>query len=1060
MTGMSEVRLKVTRGIQPAPSGRTRRTLLGVLSVLVVAAFGVHAVNALDAGDPRRGFGVNGPGPNEWTGSYRLFTGAGKTGTEFLGYCLDDGDHHPHGTASPESGFNQVADVPAQRGASLAERQSLAYILWRYGNTTDPVRAGDVHKAVGVLSKDPSYNDGAPPQWILDEGMRNRGPWEVHFTFTPNPTAGNYEVDVEVRGPGGGIQGQIVLLTYTNLTNSTAPEGIFGPYVITDANGRASFTAEPVDASQNVAVIGLNGDAPGPYKVYWGRQTTDGVATQRVITRSPAEMVGGATAPPLDDGEPPVEPPDTGAQVYLRKTTTNPAYQSGQGAVFTVYAGSDATGSVAATLTVGANGQSNIATLDAGTYHIVETSVPAGQVNTFTPRTVTLTDGQSYSFDAQNGVSEDGRIRVEKLDGETGEPLAGAVFDVNFDSDNNGSYETKIGSLTSTTSVAEMDGLVAGRYQVVEVAAPPGFLIAGPDQRAQEVVITYGDPGSPNDDVLTVTVTLDNFRAGLSSQVVDGTGSATNSIPVNPDGSIPPVADQILVSGVDSAVTGEVTTILYGPQAGSDPASFVCDSSTQVQSQTFDVVGPGPHVSPSFTVPESGIYTFVSTWAGENRETATHPCGVASETVSFPAIRTEVSAQSTALGEAIYDTATLTGVGDDMTGTIAVALYGPFASRSDIECAPGSEVWTSSIATTGGGVYTSESFTPETAGVYTFVETWTSTDTTSSATHRCGEETETTTVAPNITTEVSTQSSSFGGPISDTIVLEGVPDGFTGQITVDLFGPFQSTSDIECGPEPLWTQAIDTAGSGTFTSDEFTTETAGIYTYLASWAADSGDLTAAHECGAVSETTVAHPTITTEVSEQEVGTGSLIFDISTLSGVPDGFTGTSSFSLFGPFASAGDIECGPENLVGTVSAPTTGSGVTYSPTIQVSTAGIYTFVETWTSTTGEMTATHECGLPPETTTVTDDLPPTTPTVPTVPTTPPSGGGGGSSSGGGGGSGSGGGGGSSSSGLVRTGAELAPWVFAGTLMMGGGWFILVSTRRRFALAHRPGRHAAR
>lgn len=790
-----------------------------------------------------------------------------------------------------------------------------------------------------------------------------------------------------------------------NFTNQLSAGGGY-----TDANGEIVFD---IATGTDPWAIRFHAEAPLSRITMWA-----GVSGSQTNVMSGGTIADTVTV----QGTPAV----TGAEAYIRKTTTNPGYQTGEGAVFTVYEGSDASGPVAATLTVQASGTTNVAALDAGTYHIVETSVPNGQVISFAPQTVTLVGGDRISIDAENGVETEGEIGVIKVDAVTGDQLGGGEFSVAYDSDNNGSFETDITTLVSVDNApVTVGGLQAGNYLVTEVRPPDGYTLPPLSQRSQVVRLTYGEPGAA-DDVLTVTITMEDNQPVLTSQVVNQAGSPVNAVsqvydPVTDTFTIPEVADLVTIAHIPDDVEGTVTTRLYGPQTSTDPDGFVCSTDTLVSESMVSAQGPGPHVSVNFSIPEPGIYTFVSDWAGDDGSAATQPCGELTETLSVPNIATQISDQDTSFGDPIFDTAELTGVLDGVTGTIDVTLYGPFASIGDIECTPEMEAWSSTVDTVGSGTFVSDEFTPTSAGVYTFVETWTSDDSTSTATHRCGEETETTVMQPSITTEVAEQVTTFGDPIADVATLTGVPDGFAGEVTFDLYGPYASSADIDCASDDLvWSGSSATDGSAPVTSDGFVTELAGVYSYVASWVSASGELSATHECGLASETTVANPSVVTEVNNQEVIVGGSVFDISTLVGVPDGFAGVSTFELHGPFASVDDIECGPDTVYATVSTETVGSGVTNSPEITVNEPGVYTFVQFWESESGEISTSHPCGIPAETFVA--------------------------SGGGGGGDGFSGGGGGGDE-LARTGSELSKPLVAGlVLVVIGAGFVLVFRRR--------------
>ena len=94
-----------------------------------------------------------------------------------------------------------------------------------------------------------------------------------------------------------------------------------------------------------------------------------------------------------------------------------------------------------------------------------------------------------------------------------GTPLAGAVFDVMYDSANNGTFDEDLGSCTTTATGScspegndGADGLLPGRYQVTETGAPTGYALPSP--AAQVIDLLAGESGvvSFGDSLLVSTV--------------------------------------------------------------------------------------------------------------------------------------------------------------------------------------------------------------------------------------------------------------------------------------------------------------------------------------------------------------------------------------------------------------------------------------------------------------------------------------------------------------------------------------------------------------------------
>ena len=81
-----------------------------------------------------------------------------------------------------------------------------------------------------------------------------------------------------------------------------------------------------------------------------------------------------------------------------------------------------------------------------------------------------------------------------------------------------------------------------------------------------------------------------------------------------------------------------------------------------------------------------------------------------------PTFTTQAS-QSGALGEAVFDTATISGTAPG--GTITFRLFGP----NDATCS-GAPIFTSTVNVNGNGTYTSASFTPTTPGAYYWVASY------------------------------------------------------------------------------------------------------------------------------------------------------------------------------------------------------------------------------------------------------------------------------------------------------------------------------------------------
>src|SRR6201999_3192582 len=104
---------------------------------------------------------------------------------------------------------------------------------------------------------------------------------------------------------------------------------------------------------------------------------------------------------------------------------------------------------------------------------------------------------------------------------------------------------------------------------------------------------------------------------------------------------------------------------------------------------TIEATGDGEDVTAPVTLDRPGYYTYRESIAEAGTimgvETA---CAEVPETTIIrgqPKITTQVSAQETAPGAQITDSVVVSGLGA-LPATVAVELWGPFASRGEIRC--------------------------------------------------------------------------------------------------------------------------------------------------------------------------------------------------------------------------------------------------------------------------------------------------------------------------------------------------------------------------------------
>lgn len=139
-----------------------------------------------------------------------------------------------------------------------------------------------------------------------------------------------------------------------------------------------------------------------------------------------------------------------------------------------------------------------------GTYKITETHAPQDYIIDTETKTIKVEEGENNTFEFTNTPKKTGKLKliIEKIDGNTKEPLKKAVFRI-LDSKNkaiNGGEEYTTGP-DGTVTITE--GLEAGKtYYIEEVSAPPG----GYKLKTESTKVVIPE------DATTKTVTIKNYK--------------------------------------------------------------------------------------------------------------------------------------------------------------------------------------------------------------------------------------------------------------------------------------------------------------------------------------------------------------------------------------------------------------------------------------------------------------------------------------------------------------------------------------------------------------------
>jgi hypothetical protein len=362
-----------------------------------------------------------------------------------------------------------------------------------------------------------------------------------------------------------------------------------------------------------------------------------------------------------------------------------------------------------------------------------------------------------------------------------------------------------------------------------------------------------------------------------------------------------PVHDTAVLSG-GADPTGTITFRVYGPDDAACMHEPAAVSSVEVSH------GNGSYVSAVFTPTVAGTYRWVAGYSGDedNGSVETH-CNDANESVvvsrALPAIRT-LALRAVPIGHAVGDAARLTGASDPH-GLIVFRLYGP----DDDTCSQ-PPAFTVVQRVIGNGLYRSPKVTPQRAGTYRWVASYTGDRNNAPAATACGDSGETAAVLPRrpaLSTSASPPANvrrktvrvqAAGRSIYDAAILTR---GFapTGEITFALYGP----GDRTCSGTPLLETSATVTGNGIYNSEAYTPVASGTYRWVATYSGDSNNRAAGPtSCGDRAErvrvTIPADPALTTSASEA-VTIGGAVHDTAHLSSGARP-TGTITFRLYGP----------------------------------------------------------------------------------------------------------------------------------------------------------------
>ncbi|WP_297740811.1 hypothetical protein [uncultured Tessaracoccus sp.] len=359
--------------------------------------------------------------------------------------------------------------------------------------------------------------------------------------------------------------------------------------------------------------------------------------------------------------------------------------------------------------------------------------------------------------------------------------------------------------------------------------------------------------------------------------------------------------DGLVASVGGKPVTHTMTGRLYGPVAPVEGACEAVDWSdapavefapVEVEPGTGTIEGYGEH-----TITEPGCYTYAETLTSEVEGDDTpvvveHEPGQPSQTaiVTEPTVSTTISAPVVQPGEPVTDTVTVANSGDT-PWTIEAELWQYTGAEScealthtdwttAIDAGAASAIERQTLRGTGDATVTTAPVTPTAPGCITWHTSAAFEGSSSAVVSEYGEPSESGVVMqPEIVTEAQRSNAFAGAVVHDNIRVTGTY-GHPGTIKGKLLGPVAPVDgaceavDWADAPVAGDIEPVRITGDGGYVSSKITTTAPGCYTFTEQLVMDNG-VVVDHEPGIPSQTVLQEPPAAAAVAAETPPTGSV-----------------------------------------------------------------------------------------------------------------------------------------------------------------------------------------
>jgi hypothetical protein len=274
------------------------------------------------------------------------------------------------------------------------------------------------------------------------------------------------------------------------------------------------------------------------------------------------------------------------------------------------------------------------------------------------------------------------------------------------------------------------------------------------------------------------------------------------------------------------------------------PGDTAC--ATSIYSATVAVSGNGSYSPAGFLAPKTGLYRWTVEYEGDaNNAAANLACNASGQgsAVGIIAVTLTAAADGGTVGNPVTATAAIQE-GAIPTGQLTFKAFPP----SDLSCS-GAAAFSSTVTVAGNGSYRSAAFVPSRVGSFRWTVAYSGDGNHAPAAVACGKATSSVAQAkPSIAGAVQ-QRVTVSTAFRDSATLQG---GYApgGTVTFRVYGPVASG----CA-KPLFVDTVAVSGNGTVSSDPFTAQRPGRYSFVASYSGDAANQAATEPCDSAAQAT-------------------------------------------------------------------------------------------------------------------------------------------------------------------------------------------------------------